>query len=319
MLNPYASTQFVVFWPTPGSESRSSIAEGTLPPYLSMRIDEVCLMWRALALKKPAGLISFSISRMGAPAISSGVTYLEKSLFEATSVFSSIVLWDSIVDIRTRKGSLGLRRGWYLDLRYSITRSAFTVTVAISRGRGQVRHNHCIQRPSALWPPCSGCIGLTKLPTHVKFLQQNSRVDACVSTRRRSRFVSRERRQLIILVQQSVPQDCPVTSVLMKKLGRDEIESLVREAKNLDREALSELCVYFYPRIYRYVFYRVGTRQDAEDITSEVFVRMVRSLNTQKGSFQAWLFRIASNLVIDHYRRSARQKKALLNKSPRSH
>jgi RNA polymerase sigma-70 factor (ECF subfamily) len=104
-----------------------------------------------------------------------------------------------------------------------------------------------------------------------------------------------------------------VTSVLMNKLGRDEIESLVREAKNLDREALSELCVYFYPRIYRYVFYRVGTRQDAEDITSEVFVRMVKSLNTQKGSFQAWLFRIASNLVIDHYRRNARQKKALLN------
>jgi RNA polymerase sigma-70 factor (ECF subfamily) len=39
---------------------------------------------------------------------------------------------------------------------------------------------------------------------------------------------------------------------------------------------------------------------------------MVKSLTTQKGSFQAWLFRIASNLVIDHYRRSARQKKALL-------
>ena len=105
-----------------------------------------------------------------------------------------------------------------------------------------------------------------------------------------------------------------MTSVVMDKLGRDGIESLVREAKNLDREALSELCVYFYPRIYRYVYYRVGTRQDAEDITSEVFVRMVKSLRTQKGSFQAWLFRIATNLVIDHYRRTARQKKALLKR-----
>lgn len=103
-----------------------------------------------------------------------------------------------------------------------------------------------------------------------------------------------------------------MTSVVMRKLGRDGIESLVKAAKNLDREALSELCVYFYPRIYRYVFYRVGTRQDAEDITSEVFVRMVKSLSTQKGSFQAWLFRIASNLIIDHYRRTARRKKALL-------
>lgn len=98
----------------------------------------------------------------------------------------------------------------------------------------------------------------------------------------------------------------------MRDLGREKIEALVEQAKNLDRGALSELCVYFYPKIYRYVFYRVKTREDAEDVTSEVFVRMVKSLSKQKGSFQAWLFRIASNLVIDYYRRSTRQKEALL-------
>jgi len=98
----------------------------------------------------------------------------------------------------------------------------------------------------------------------------------------------------------------------VKDLGRDEIGRLVEQAKNLDRDALSELCVHLYPRIYRYVFYRVNNREDAEDLTSEVFVRMVKFLNTQKGSFHAWLYRIAANLVIDYYRRRARRKEISL-------
>jgi RNA polymerase sigma-70 factor (ECF subfamily) len=98
-----------------------------------------------------------------------------------------------------------------------------------------------------------------------------------------------------------------------RELKKEEIESLVEQAKNLNREALSKLCIYFYPKIYRHVFYRVKNRDDAEDITSEVFVRMVKFLNRQKGSFQAWLYRIASNLVVDYYRRSARKKEVSLS------
>jgi len=90
-------------------------------------------------------------------------------------------------------------------------------------------------------------------------------------------------------------------------LGKDKIEQLVKKAKSLDCHALAELCEYFYPRIYRYVFYRVNAAEDAEDITSEVFLRMIRALQKQRGSFTAWLFRIASNLLIDYYRHRARQ------------
>jgi len=90
-------------------------------------------------------------------------------------------------------------------------------------------------------------------------------------------------------------------------LREKKIEQLVERTKSLDRYALAELCEYFYPRIYRYVFYRVNSAEDAEDITGEVFLRMIKSLQKQRGSFQAWLFRIASNLVIDYYRRRARQ------------
>jgi RNA polymerase sigma-70 factor (ECF subfamily) len=100
----------------------------------------------------------------------------------------------------------------------------------------------------------------------------------------------------------------------VRELKRDDIQFLVERARELDRKALSELCVYFYPKIFRYVFYRVKTREDAEDITSEVFVRVVRSIDRQRGSFQAWIFRIASNLVIDYYRRRAREEKALMRR-----
>jgi RNA polymerase sigma-70 factor (ECF subfamily) len=48
---------------------------------------------------------------------------------------------------------------------------------------------------------------------------------------------------------------------------------------------------------------RVSSREDAEDLASEVCVRVVESLPKQRGFFPAWLFRIARNLVADYYRR----------------
>ncbi|MGA1867379.1 MAG: RNA polymerase sigma factor [bacterium] len=97
-----------------------------------------------------------------------------------------------------------------------------------------------------------------------------------------------------------------------------QIDKILEGAKNLDHDALSKLCSYYYPKIFRYVLSRVKTREDAEDITSEVFVRMVKSLDKQNGNFQAWLLRIASNLIIDHFRRATTKNKALLEETQRT-
>jgi RNA polymerase sigma-70 factor (ECF subfamily) len=91
-----------------------------------------------------------------------------------------------------------------------------------------------------------------------------------------------------------------------------EIVSLVAAARKRDYEALSKLSTYYYPKIYRHILYKVSNREDAEDLTSEVFVRMVKSLPKQKGSFNAWLYRIANNLAIDYYRKRARRKEVSL-------
>ncbi|MGE5139008.1 MAG: sigma-70 family RNA polymerase sigma factor [Rudaea sp.] len=60
--------------------------------------------------------------------------------------------------------------------------------------------------------------------------------------------------------------------------------------------------LYAY-RIYRYVFHRLGDRSLAEDLTSEVFVRLVRA-RAQPDNVLAYLYRTAHNLVVDYLRRN---------------
>ena len=83
-------------------------------------------------------------------------------------------------------------------------------------------------------------------------------------------------------------------------------------ARDGDRESLSEVCAAVFPEVLRYARYRVGP-SDAEDLAAEVSLRIVRSIRTLKGSFMAWLYRIAGNVVKDHYAaRSRRREKPLI-------
>ncbi|HKJ69154.1 MAG TPA: sigma-70 family RNA polymerase sigma factor, partial [bacterium] len=87
------------------------------------------------------------------------------------------------------------------------------------------------------------------------------------------------------------------------ELPKEELDRLVRNAKQADASAQSRLISLFYPKMYRYIYYRVNQREDAEDLTNDVFVRMLESLDKQSGSFFAWLYQIASNRIVDHYRK----------------
>jgi len=81
---------------------------------------------------------------------------------------------------------------------------------------------------------------------------------------------------------------------------------LLERAKQYDAAALGELYDCYAPRIYAYIYRRVSDAQLAEDLTGDVFVRVMRAIQAENfwsASFQAWLYRIAHNLVIDHYRR----------------
>lgn len=88
-----------------------------------------------------------------------------------------------------------------------------------------------------------------------------------------------------------------------------DVRQLVLRAQQGDAQAAGTLYTVFAPRVYRYVSYRTPTPTDAEDLTADVFIRMVRSLPTfqiTEVPFEAWLYRIAAARVADFYRRAGR-------------
>lgn len=93
-------------------------------------------------------------------------------------------------------------------------------------------------------------------------------------------------------------------------------EPLIQRAQRGDSNAIADLYEMYVERIFRYVSYRVEEDADAEDITADVFVKMVEGLPAYRHSgvpFEAWLYRIASARIIDNRRRSQRRPQAELN------
>lgn len=86
------------------------------------------------------------------------------------------------------------------------------------------------------------------------------------------------------------------------------LTELIGRARNRDADAYDGIIDAYGPRLFGYLYRLTGSREDAEDLLQEVFLRLVRTVGeyTHDGRFEAWLFRIAANLARDHARRSAR-------------
>lgn len=88
---------------------------------------------------------------------------------------------------------------------------------------------------------------------------------------------------------------------------RDE-RALVERART-DGDAFAELYRRYLPRVHAFAYRRTGSVELAEDVTAAAFERAWRSLDSfswRSGGFGPWLFRIVSNELVDHYRRTAR-------------
>jgi RNA polymerase sigma-70 factor (ECF subfamily) len=85
------------------------------------------------------------------------------------------------------------------------------------------------------------------------------------------------------------------------------IMKLVEKAQEGDSDAFGRLYDHYSDTVYRYIYYRVGSKATAEDLTSETFLRALRRIGTftwQGRDFGAWLVTIARNLVADHFKSS---------------
>ncbi len=82
--------------------------------------------------------------------------------------------------------------------------------------------------------------------------------------------------------------------------------AIVDAAREGDEAALAELYKLYFPRVYRYILARMGNPYDAEDLTEEVFLRVLDAIERfqwREAPFSAWLFRIAHNAVISQRRK----------------
>ncbi|MDQ3986128.1 MAG: RNA polymerase sigma factor [Actinomycetota bacterium] len=91
----------------------------------------------------------------------------------------------------------------------------------------------------------------------------------------------------------------------------EDLKAEVRRAARGDEEAAAVLFDNYYPRVFRYARGKLSDDSTAEDVAAETFARVLKGLNRFKwkgGGFEAWLFRIASNLVVDALRASSRER-----------
>ncbi len=87
-------------------------------------------------------------------------------------------------------------------------------------------------------------------------------------------------------------------------------EKELAERATKDGDAFAALYDFYFPKIWAYTIRRVGHTETAEDIVSQIFLKITEALPRRKNNapFGAWVFRIATNTIIDHYRASGRHR-----------
>ncbi|MGC9333943.1 MAG: RNA polymerase sigma factor [Anaerolineae bacterium] len=88
-------------------------------------------------------------------------------------------------------------------------------------------------------------------------------------------------------------------------------QMLLEQARQYDSQALAEIYDLYSLSIYHYLYRFVGEAHTAEDLTSEVFLKLIHVLDTTRAprdQLQGWLYRVARNLAVDWYRKRGRQE-----------
>lgn len=95
-------------------------------------------------------------------------------------------------------------------------------------------------------------------------------------------------------------------------------QRLLAGVRQLDEEVLTEVHNLYYPAIFRYIAFRVGSHENAEDLTSEVFVRLLNAVNERSApakTLRGWLYAVAYRVVADHHRQSYREEQTKMASS----
>ncbi len=92
--------------------------------------------------------------------------------------------------------------------------------------------------------------------------------------------------------------------------------------QKLDSQAISTVYDQYYPEVFRYVYYRLGDQAVAEDIASDVFVRLLEAVQNRRGpqsNIKGWLISTASHVVTDHLRQRYRRPVEAISETHMDH
>ncbi|MEN6309071.1 MAG: RNA polymerase sigma factor [Anaerohalosphaeraceae bacterium] len=114
------------------------------------------------------------------------------------------------------------------------------------------------------------------------------------------------------------PSDCQ-SSTETKEYSSEpsdltDVNDLIRAAQQGCTDSFARLVQVYSPRLFRFLFQRTGSRQDAEDLVQETFLRVFRHLDQfdTEQSFSTWVFTIAWRLAANHYRKNNHTPSAAL-------
>lgn len=102
------------------------------------------------------------------------------------------------------------------------------------------------------------------------------------------------------------PMPTAVEDIPVREIADEDIKLIAVRASNNDPEAFSHLYRMYFSQVFTFINFRVSSREDAEDLTNAVFEKALRAIDRYRpkpAQFSTWLYTIAKNCIIDHYRR----------------
>jgi len=115
-----------------------------------------------------------------------------------------------------------------------------------------------------------------------------------------------------------LPNPIIISTIFTKPMSLPDTRRELDGLQKLDSQVIAAIYDRYFPEIYRYVYYRLGSESLAEDIASDVFVRLLEAVKKKRGpqnNIKGWLFSTASNVIADHLRRTYRRPTEALSES----
>ena len=114
------------------------------------------------------------------------------------------------------------------------------------------------------------------------------------------------------------PNRVTASIIVSKPMALPETRRELDGLRKLDPQAIATIYDRYFPDVYRYVFYRLGNESLAEDIASDVFVRLLEAVKAKRGpktNLKGWLLSTASNVIADHLRHVYRRPTEVLSEA----